>query len=271
MTNHSLSLSRSNVSSFLTCPRRFQLRTLERLAWPDLALDLKQRQAVEQGQHFHLTLERYFSGLPIDESAILDRQLLDWWRRFEQRGPTLPEGRRLPEIRLSVPIGSHFLIGRFDLVIIETRDSSPYAHIFDWKTSRPRSESDLQSDWQTRLYLAMMAQSGSALIEDGSLLQAGNITLTYWYTDEPNSPRRINYSQNQHDKNWSDICTIVDEIDSCLQEDQWPLTDNWSHCRKCAYQAYCGRWEAGRHEKVLAEEQAPYHYELDFILEPETP
>ena len=271
MTNHALTLSRSNLSAFITCRRRFQLQTLERLAWPDLALDLRQRATVEQGQNFHRILERFFSGLAVDESEIPDQQLRDWWQRFEQRGPVLPEGRRLPEIRLTVPAGSHYLIGRFDLVIIENRDAVTHAHIFDWKTSRPRSVSELQSDWQTRLYLAMIAQSGSALLEDGNRLEAGHVTLTYWYTNDPNTSRHINYSQSQHEQNWSEICAIIDEIDGCLQGDQWPLTANWSHCRKCPYQAYCGRWEAGRHETIIADGPAPYDYELDFLLEPETP
>ncbi len=271
MSIDSLKLSRSNLLVFLTCRRQFQLQTVKRLAWPDLALDFEQRKRVGQGQYFHLILERYFSGLTVDESAIPDKKLLDWWRRFKRRGPRFPEGRRLPEIRLSVPVGSHYLIGRFDLVIIESTDSGPHAHIFDWKTSRPRSESELQSDWQTRLYLAMMAQSGSALVESGNRLEAGNISLTYWYTNEPNNPRHITYSQKQHEQNWDEICAIVDDIDGCFKEDQWPLTDNWSHCRKCLYQAYCGRWEAGGYKTVIAEEETPYYYELDFLFEPGTP
>lgn len=271
MARDSFTLSGSNLLTFLTCRRRFQLRVLEHLAWPDLTLDIKQQAAVYQGQYFHRILERHFLGLPVIESEIPNKQLLNWWQQFEQHGPTIPEGRRLPEIRLTVPVGSHYLVGRFDLVVIETHAGGPRAHIFDWKTSRPRSISELQSDWQTRLYLAMMAESGQALIENGRLLEADQITLTYWYTNDPDLPPQITYSQKQHEQNWNEICAIVDDIEDCLQQSQWPLTANWSHCRKCAYQAYCGRWEAGQHESMIAEERAVYDYTLDTLLEPGTP
>ena len=267
----SLLLSRSNLLTFLTCRRRFQLQTLERLAWPDMALDLKQQETVQQGNYFHRILERHFLGLPVDPLTFPNQQLQDWWQLFQQQGPKLPEGRRLPELRLTVPVGAHFLIGRFDLLIIEAGSSTPKAHIYDWKTSRPRPLSELETDWQSRLYLAMAASSGHALLEIERSLNAENITLTYWYTADPQTPRQITYSQAGHEKKWAEIETIVQEIEDCLAEENWPLTANWSECRSCPYQAYCGRWESGRHERVIAEERAGFGTDWDFLLEPESP
>ena len=269
--NKSLLLSQARLLAFLTCRRRFQLRFLEHLPWPEFPLEMSQRPAIEQGHKFHQLLERYFLGLPVDLFDIGDKQLRSWWRRFEQSDIALPDGRRLPELRLTVPAGSHFLIGRFDLVIIGSAAGYPFAHIYDWKTSRPRTVSELQAEWQTRLYLAMLAESGSSLTEDDSALHADQIALIYWYVDDPLEPRTITYSQEQHDLNWTKIEELVAEIDNCLQLDQWPLTDNWSHCRTCAYQAYCGRFEAGTARNVMAEKLSNIEVDPLPILDPESP
>ena len=117
----------------------------------------------------------------------------------------------------------------------------------------------------------MLAESGAALTEDDSSLHAAQIALTYWYVDDPLEPRTISYSQERHDQNWAEIGELVTKIDDCLKQEQWPLTDNWSHCRTCAYQAYCGRQEAGASVRVLAEETAGYDFELELLIEPETP
>lgn len=267
----SLLISKARLLAFLTCRRRFFLRYLERLSWPELLLDTSQRPAIERGYKFHQLLERYFLGFSVDPADIRDGQLRQWWRRFQESNITLPHGRHLPELRLTVPADPHFLIGRFDLVIVGYKENHPVAHVYDWKTSRPRSVAELQKEWQTRLYLAMLAESGSALTADDSSLHAGQTAFTYWYVDDPLEPRTISYSWEQHDQNWTEIQELVAEIDKCLEQEQWPLTDNWSHCRTCAYQAYCGRQEAGTSARTLAEEATDYYFELELLIEPEAP
>ena len=85
------------------------------------------------------------------------------------------------------------------------------------------------------------------------MLDPDQIKLTYWYVADPQTARTITYSPEQHVQNWTEIQEIVAEIDSCQESGQWPLTDNWSHCRSCTYWAYCGRFEAGTPQKILAE------------------
>lgn len=269
--NKPLQLSRYSLVTFLICRRRFQLQFLDHLAWPDSVPDPKQSASFELGQNFHLLLERFFSGLPVEEEFIPEHQLRKWWRRFQEDGPELPLGQRLPELRLTVPAGAHYLTGRFDLLVIDHSQQRPKAHIFDWKTSRPHQLSELETDWQTRLYLAMIAESGRALIQDGPALSPDDVTLTYWFTSDPANPQRIIYSQNQHDQNWAEILNIISDIDACLEENAWPLTANWTHCRYCPYQAYCGRWEAGKEEIILLEEPADYGFDLNYLIEPEIP
>lgn len=269
--SRSLHLSQTNLLNFLTCRRRFQLRSLERLSWPDYTPDPTLYHSYEQGKNFHLLLERHFAGVPVTDASLPDKKIENWWHLFQNHGPNLPAGRRLPELRLTVPADAHFLIGRFDLLIVNESENQSQAHIFDWKTSKPRSTADLQSDWQTRLYLAMVAESGQALLQHGPPLSADQITLTYWYTGDPDHPRRIAYSQEWHEQNWAEILEIVADIDTSLQKEEWPLTANWSHCRRCPYQAYCGRWEAGTDAAIIHEEGPTYEIDLDLLFEPESP
>ena len=266
-----LTLSQARLLSFLTCRRRFQLRYLDQLSWPDLPLSPQQRTAVEQGQKFHQLLERFFLGLPVNESEISNRQLRIWWKRFEENLLPLPPGRSLPELRLTVPIGRHFLTGRFDLVNIISENDKPGAHIYDWKTSRPRPTGELQDEWQSKLYLAMMAESETALTGENRRLSPNHIKLTYWYVTDPQTPRTMTYSIEQHEQNWAEVEMLVDEINSRQKMNQWPLTDNWSHCRSCAYWAYCGRFEAGASREILAEELDQCDPDPVPFLEPEFP
>jgi CRISPR/Cas system-associated exonuclease Cas4 (RecB family) len=267
-----LLLDQIALATFETCPRRFQLRDLEHLPWPSSPLDPKQSLAVERGQHFHRLVERYFLGLPVDAEAVDDDVVRDWWQRFTRSNLKIPARRRWPEHRLTIPARNSYLNGRFDLLVLGEEDGKPYARIYDWKTSRPRSTADLQSAWQTRLYLALAAESGRALFPEGRLLSPDRISMTYWYPAEADQPRVITYSKAEHQKNWSSIQELVAAIEAHDTREVWPLTDDWSHCRHCMYQAYCGRQEAGRVQAQSdSEEDESTLLETAELLEPQTP
>lgn len=267
----SLFLSQASLSTFITCKRRFQLRYLERLPWPDNPLSPQQQMVIDRGRQFHQMLERYFLDLPSPDFEIMDEQVQRWWDNFKRGKPQIPPGKRLPEHRLTVPVGGHFLIGRFDLLIIGERSGRPFARLFDWKTSRPRPSAELQKDWQTRLYLAMLAESGQALIRDGQILDPDQIAITYWYAGARGESRTIDYDRRQHETNWADILNILTEIEKTFQMQTWPLTDNWGHCRTCLYQTYCNRQSAGQETWFLAEDDSLYDYAAEFLLEPDSP
>lgn len=266
-----LLLDQTALATFETCLRRFQLRYLERLSWPSSPLDRAQSQAVERGSQFHLLAERHFLGLPVDSEGIDDDVVRDWWIRFANSDPGIPNGTRWPEHRLTIPIGNNFLSGRFDLLVLGEEDGQPFAHLFDWKTSRPRSVVELESEWQTRLYLALLAESGQALATSGQPLSADRISLTYWYAGEPDQPRVVTYSAAKHRQNWSRIQTLAAAIEAYDPDEIWPLTEDWSRCRACIYQTYCGRQEAGTANVFFAEEAAPYEVKPAILFEPQTP
>jgi hypothetical protein len=268
----SLLLSQAKLAAFLTCRQRFYRAALWQSQWPGAPLPDDTAEQIARGKQFHRLLERHFLGLPTDPADNADAQVQQWWRAFQRRPPALPPGRRLPEHRLTLPIGNHLLHGRFDLLIAgETEAGQPYAHLYDWKTGKARREGHLRQDWQTRLYLALLAEGGGALWQNGRSPTPDQITITYWYASEPDNPRVIPYSAPWHKENWADIQAIVAQIEAALAADEWPLTDDLGECRRCAYQVICGRQVAGPPSPPPPDE-AETPEELDFLaLEPQTP
>jgi CRISPR/Cas system-associated exonuclease Cas4 (RecB family) len=259
-----MTLSRPRIEAFLICRRRFQLRYLERLPWPVAPLEPHVDRARLLGQEFHRLLQRHFLGLePFDESADDDNpELRQWWATFASQGPRVPAGRRFPELTLTVPLDRHLLTGRFDLLVL----AADRAHIYDWKTEmRPQSPSVLRQALQTRLYLALAAESSTALgLAD---LPPAGISLTYWYVHDPASTVIIAYDQAQHAANWQELTQIAKDIDEALSNTgEWPKTEDLQACRYCAYQVYCNRRYAGPADLAEWEDEEPHS-----LLEPEQP
>lgn len=267
MADHLL-LSRGKLADFEACRRRFQLRYVQQLPWPPAPPDTRVETAAARGQQFHQLLQRHFVGLPVDAEALPDALLRRWWQAFLRYRPALPAGRPLVEVGLTLPAGKHLLTGRFDLLILGARDAAPYAHLFDWKTGRARPAAALRDDWQTRLYLALLAEGGAALWPEGARLDPAHISLTYWYASEPDMPQTIAYDAAWHARNWAEILALVDQIDAQPAAGDWPLTADWSHCRSCAFQVVCGRQAAGAAAPL---EEEPEAADAPPLLEPELP
>lgn len=266
----SVRLSRAPIHTFLLCARRYFYRYVAHTPWPDTPLSDETETAVLRGQQFHQLIERHFLGLPV---ATQDAALQHWWRQFERYLPQLPDGQRLTELTLTIPIGvaqpsghQYLLNGRFDLIIV----GAGRAHIFDWKTGTPQDESQLRRDWQTRLYLAMLSAGSAALTPQlNTPLTPEQVAITYWYVQQPDAPRTITYSRQQHEQNWAELEAIVAQIDREMVAQTWPLTDDWSACRRCAYQVLCGRQAAGTAVSAIDADDEPAP--LDTLLEPDLP
>ncbi len=238
-----LTLTQLHIRHFLECPRRFELRYLAPFVWPEPPYTLDTEQAFDRGRAFHRLLERRFLGLDPHPTTIEDPRIRVWWDTFDSSSLSIPSGARYPEISLAVPEGGHHLFGRFDLLAITSADDGEVsATIYDWKTSKAREVPWLRSAWQTRLYLALLAEGGHTLIPGRTeKLDPDRLSMTYWYVGDPDNPRTVPYSRAAHGQNWAEIQQIVADIEAARQSAVFPLTDDWSRCRECAYQAYCGR------------------------------
>ena len=260
MQSTPLILSRARLVDFLDCPRRFELRYLRQLAWPTVPLDEETAVSRQNGQQFHNLLERHFLHLPTD-SGNLPPTIANWYNTFQQSEMVLPAGDYLPELTLTVPIGDHLLTGRFDLLV---QEENGRLHLFDWKTGRPRSEAALRADWQTRLYLAMAVESGHAISDS---IAPEKVSITYWYVDEPDAPRHIQYDAAWHKRNWAQIEGVVADINGRLPNgslahdglETWELTTDLDHCRRCTYQIYCHRQNG---EQAIAPEEPEFQEPL---------
>lgn len=244
--------SRGKLEDFLACQRRFQLRYLDKLAWPFAPYDPIQTAAMQKGEAFHQLIQRHYLRLPVPDDVLnqYDVQIRQWWQMFLHQGPSISEDERpLIEMTLTVPVETHALLGRFDLIIV----GPDRVRIFDWKTGKPRALEELKTDWQTRLYFALAVEGKQAL--DMPDLQPEQISMTYWYAQKPQESVTISYSQAEHAQNWAEIQAIVAQVAQRLpQTSSWPLTDNLETCARCAYQNYCGRFEVDALvEDVLAE------------------
>lgn len=237
----SITFSRYKLAAFLACQRQFQLHYLQQYPWPPAPQDDSGREVGRRGQQFHRLLERHFLGLAVDDPGVGDPLLRQWWLTFRREEPLLPPGERLPELTLTVPLKGHLLTGRFDLLVLGEEE----VHIYDWKTTRPRPEGDLRRDWQTRLYLALAVEGGSALYPGAKTVAPHQVTLTYWFVQAPAESVTFRYDPATHEENWAEIVALVAQIDAALvQEEIWPLTDDLQICARCRYQVLCDRQEA---------------------------
>lgn len=242
MADKRLTLTQLHIRDFLDCPRRFELRYLASFVWPEPPYTLATEQAFDRGREFHRLLERRFLALDAQPEAIDDPVIRSWWDAFQGSGLSIPDGERFAELSLVVPEGGHQLLGRFDLLVITPASGEITATIFDWKTSKPRDVNWLRRAWQTRLYLALLAEGGHRLVPGRTeKLDPDHLAMTYWYVGDPGAPRTVRYSREQHAQNWGEIQQIIGEIEQRRAAAEWYLTDNWTRCRECAFQAYCGR------------------------------
>ncbi len=251
----SLLLSRYGLDTFLTCRRRFQLRYLDQLAWPAAPDDPAQQLARRRGERFHRLLERHFLGLEDSagrgptESASDDPELNLWWETYRRSGPRLPPGRRFAEFTLTVPLGRHFLTGRFDLLVVGKEG----AHVFDWKTERePRLRAALEADTQTRVYLALVAEGGPALNPTGAPIDAELVRLTYWYVRRPEAAVTLTYSRQAHEANREWLVRQLDALAAQVDVASpiWPLTEDHEACARCQFRLLCGRPHVPAREAV---------------------
>jgi CRISPR/Cas system-associated exonuclease Cas4 (RecB family) len=258
--------SQSSLQDYADCPRRFQLRYIDRLAWPAVETEpvAENERRQQEGQLFHRLAQQHLLGLPAENLARLANtpNLERWWRNFtswaaDLRGLTDLGGLN-PELTLSTPVGEHRLLAKYDLVAVQ----DGRAIIYDWKTyaKRPRDEW-MSARWQTRVYRALLVQAGAHL-NGGKPFEPEQIEMVYWYADFPSEPARFRYDAKQFKRDRSAIEKVVHEISAAAE---FPLTEDEKTCRFCVYRSYCNRGTgAGHMDEAEAEMEAEAAFDLNF-------
>ncbi len=248
--------SQGSLQDFVDCPRRFQLRYLDRIAWPAVQAEpiLENERHLQQGELFHLMVQQHLVGVPVERLTAMaqgDADLAGWWQAYLDAAPAALPGQRFPEVTLSAPLGAsgeRRLVAKYDLVVL-TPDGR--AVIFDWKTSRHRPPRRwLAERLQTRVYPYLLLHAGVDL-NGGRPLAPEQIEMVYWFAGFPDRPERFVYSADKrrrmkapsHGAGGADCAAgrrrrhlAVDVARGAL-----PLLR-----LSFAVRAWCGGWQSGR-------------------------
>lgn len=264
--------SQGSLQDFVDCPRRFQLRYLDGIAWPAVQAEpiLENERHMQQGELFHLLAQQHLVGVPVARLTAMaqsDPDLAAWWQAFLASAPAELPGQRFPEVTLSAPLGvsgERRLVAKFDLVILATDGR---AVIFDWKSSRHRPPRRwLAGRLQTRVYPWLLLHAGLDL-NAGQPLGVDRIEMIYWFAGFPDRPERFAYSASQAAEDGGYLNALVEQIALLADgEGGWPLTPDETHCRFCVYRSLCERGvEAGRLDEADYRDFEPeVEVDLDF-------
>ncbi|OIP77836.1 MAG: hypothetical protein AUK48_03080 [Oscillatoriales cyanobacterium CG2_30_44_21] len=238
-------ISQGHLNIWERCRREYQYRYLEELNLPEA--DLVGKQNLLLGANFHLLMQQKEMGLDVAELAGSHANLQSWLAAFEQQPPAMIAGdrlcehRRTLEVSANLPMSLHHihnhdhgqgcfvLTAIYDLLILGDRQGQ----ILDWKTHQVAiSKAKLQKNWQTRLYLYLLAKTTNYAPEE--------ISMTYWFANAAESVI-INYSQADFDQTERQISQILTEI---RDTDNYPkLLSGNSNCRRCEFRDRCDRGE----------------------------
>lgn len=137
-------LSQSSLQDYHDCPRRFELRYLQQLAYPAIETEpaIENEQHQKEGEYFHRLVQQHFVGISNQQISKLANtdNLQRWWENFfniDTKGAETAPLRKT-EITLSAPLGAYRLVAKYDLIAIDNEK----VFIYDWKTYRKRPKTE---------------------------------------------------------------------------------------------------------------------------------
>lgn len=257
-------LSQSSLQDYVDCPRRFELRYVQRLSYPAMESEpaLENEKHQQEGEYFHRIVQQHLIGIPAEQVTKLANtlNLQRWWDNY-LNAPELASLRELrlyPEMTLSAPLGKFRLVAKYDLVAV----GNDKAIIYDWKTYRKRPKNEwLVIRWQTRVYRALLIQAGAHL-NNGKPFTPEQIEMIYWFSDFPSEPATFTYNAAQFKRDWDALIKLSEEITSASD---FPQTDDRQKCTYCPYRSYCDRGiRAGDFADAETEMEAEELFDINF-------
>ena len=242
--------TQGNLQDYVDCPRRFELKYLQRQRWPAAEVDdmVAFERHMEQGAQFHRLVQQSLLGIPPEtlQSRIADEEVALWFDTWLANGLAGVPPQRWPELTLTATLGERLLLAKLDLVAIEP--GGP-ALLLDWKTGRhlPRPER-LAQRMQTLVYRYVLAQAGARL-NGGEPLAPERIEMRYWYAQHGGAVQRFPYSAAQMRADRKQLLALLREIEGRAE---FPLTEtsaaaaSASTARSVAAAKKPARWRSGR-------------------------
>ncbi|MCA6544452.1 MAG: PD-(D/E)XK nuclease family protein [Pseudanabaena sp. M135S2SP2A07QC] len=235
------SISQGHLNIWEICRRRYLYSFLEELSLPEA--DLQRKKNLLLGSNFHLLMQQKELGLDVSSLASSDPKLRSWIDAFEHQPPEMIKGDRLCEHRRTLEMqiemslnhsenGDHgqayfVLTAIYDFLILGDRK----AQILDWKTHQVAIAAEkLKTNWQTRLYLYLLAKTTNYAPEQ--------LSMTYWFANTAESVI-ISYSQIENDQTEKKLQHILGQI---AQAQDYPkLASDSSECVYCEFRDRCDR------------------------------
>ena len=251
--------SQGSLQDYVDCPRRFQLRYIQRLAWPAVEAEpaLENERHLQQGAAFHRLVHQHVLGLSPERlsstmTANFDEDLSRWWHNYLESAPADLAASLYPEVVLSAPVSGHRLVAKYDLIALMGEGLRP-SLILEWKTSRKRPRRKwLAERLQTRVYPYLLVRAGSHLNE-GRPFRPEQVEMVYWFANFPEDPERFPYDAAQYKEDGAYLASLIEEIKGLGDED-FPLTAQERRCRYCPYRSLCQRGtRAGAFEEAKDE------------------
>jgi len=232
--------SQSSLQDYVDCPRRFELKYLQRQRWPAPEVDdlLEFERRMEQGERFHHLVHQHLVGIPAPMllKRIEDATVRGWFETYLKQGLEGVPPKRRPEMLLTVPLGEYALLAKFDLVAL----SAEKALIMDWKTGQHIPKSDtLARRLQTIVYRYVLAKGGASL-NGGVPILPEQIEMVYWYAAHEGATRRFPYDAAQLAADEAYLLQLVEEIHTRAE---FPLTERIERCKFCVYRSLNDRGE----------------------------
>ncbi len=246
MLLNDFSFSQHNLQDYVDCPRRFQLKYIQKVAWPAIQSEpvLELERQMNLGVRLHRILHQMYLGLDplivVNEND--DIELKIWVQNHLEFQKLRNIKYSYPETTLSSSLNGFRIIAKFDLIAV-TNDGELL--ILDWKTSKRKPKRiALQQRLQTRIYPWVLFRSLQKLIPGGGSLPS-QISMIYWFADFPDDEEIFNIDKARLDADEEYLSTLISSILS-TRDDKFIKTSNDKICRFCPYRSYCERGlEAG--------------------------
>lgn len=235
--------SQNNLQDFVDCPRRFELRYLQKLAWPAVRTVpyLEVERHIHLGERFHRMVQQHQIGLPAGQIEVTanEPELLEWWHAYQNNLPADLPPRRLAEHILAAPFGKYRLVAKYDLLAVQTGER---AVIVDWKTNPKKPQRTiLRGRVQSRLYPFLLVEAGKTL-NNGIPFTPEQVEMVYWFTADPHNPEFFPYTTSQFDADREFLQNLIAEVEAAASSN-FILTADLRMCRFCNYRSLCGRGE----------------------------
>lgn len=218
-------LSQAHLNLLEICPPQFQKIYLEQLILPT---NPNQEEKKEWGNLFHLLMQQKELNLPVELLLKENIELKNSLETLIEKSSEILNYQeiinRQAEHYLSLNYHDYLLTVIYDLLITYKNQ----AIIFDWKTYAltKKVNEKLEKNWQTKLYLYVLAETSNYKPED--------ISITYWFIQSPNQIQHytIKYNSKKHKQTQQDLNKILVKLNQWL-DDYINSNINFPHQSNC--------------------------------------